>query len=370
MSIPLVDLRAQYCAIKNEIDQVVAEIFEEQRFIGGHHVTSLEQEIAAYANVNYAVGVASGTDALLLTFRAAGIGPGDEVITSPFTFFATAGAIVNVGAKPVFVDIDPRSFNINTDLLEQAVTPRTRAIVPVHLFGQCADMDGVWQVARKYNLMVIEDAAQSLGATFHGQCAGTLGDAAAVSFFPSKNLGGAGDGGMVLTNDADLAEKVRLLRNHGQDTSYKHVFVGTNSRLDALQAGVLRVKLKYLPQWTEQRRSHAAYYTQHFQDIEQIKCPEEQEGAYHVYNQYTIRVPRRDDALARLRQREIGCAVYYPIPLHLQPCFRELGYRKGDFPEAEKASLEVLSIPVYPELQRHQQDEIIENIQQHLTDVT
>lgn len=366
MPVPLVDLCAQYRRIKDEIDAAVAAVFAEQRFIGGPQVAALEEEIAAYANVRHAIGLASGTDALLLTFRASGIGPGAEVITSVFSFFATAGAIVNAGATPVFVDIDPATFNLRADHIEAALTPRTRAIVPVHLFGQCADMQPVWEFARRQGLLVVEDAAQSLGAAYNGARAGGLGDAAAVSFFPSKNLGGAGDGGMALTNDDGLAEHLRLHRNHGQGAAYTHTLVGTNSRLDAIQAAVLRVKLRHLDTWAEERRANAAYYTARFREMPEITPPVERTGNYHVYNQYTIRIPRRDEAAALLRERGIGCAVYYPIPLHLQPCLGYLGYRKGDFPEAEATSREVLSLPVYPEITREQQDEVIGALENHL----
>ena len=360
MSVPLLDLRAQYACIKSEIDAAIADVFDSQRFVGGPHVEALEEEIARYIGAGHALGVASGTDALLLSLRAADIGPGDEVITSPFTFFATPGAIHNAGATPVFVDIKPDTFNIDPARIEAAVTERTRAIVPVHLFGQCADMEPVLEIAARHDLLVIEDAAQSLAARYQDRMAGTLGQMAATSFFPSKNLGGAGDGGMITTNDPDMAHRIRLQRNHGQGDTYVHHIVGTNSRLDAIQAAVVRVKLRHLDAWTQQRRRNAAYYTERLAGLPDVVPPVEHAGCCHVYNQYTIRVPRRDEVLAGLRQRGIGCAVYYPLPLHLQACFAHLGYEEGAFPEAERASREVLSVPVYPELSREQQDEVID----------
>lgn len=366
MSIPLVDLRAQYQRIKKEIDAAVGEVLESQQFIDGPQVAALETEIAQYVGVPHAVGVASGTDALLLALKAAGVKPGDEVITTPFTFFATAGAIHNAGARPVFVDINPATFNMSPSQLEDVITERTRAVIPVHLFGQCGDMDPILAFAERRELIVIEDAAQSLGARYRDRPAGAMGDAGAVSFFPSKNLGGAGDGGMVTTRHDSLARTVCLLRNHGQNERYQHAIVGVNSRLDAIQAAVLRVKLKHLDLWAEERRAHATYYTKRFAEMEEVAVPRAWPECYHVYNQYTIRLPRRDDAEALLRERGIGCAVYYRVPLHLQECFSYLGYRTGDFPETERACEEVLSLPVYPELTREQQDDVIRALADHL----
>jgi len=366
MAVPLLDLRAQYRRIKGEIDVLVAEVFESQQFIGGPKVEALERAVAQYTGAPYAVGVASGTDALLLLLKAAGAGPGTEVITTPFTFFATAGAIFNAGARPVFVDIDPRTFNIDVSRIEDQITARTRAILPVHLFGQCADMDPILDLARKYNLHVIEDAAQSIGARYKDRPACTMGDAGALSFFPSKNLGGAGDGGMVVTRDAGLEARVRLLRNHGASETYFHQIVGTNSRLDALQAGVLLVKLSHLNQWCEERRTNAAYYEQKFAAVPEVVTPYASPHCRHVYNQYVIRLPRRDDARKFLAEHGIGCAVYYPCPLHRQTCFLDLGYDAAAFPNSCMACEQVLALPVYPELTREQQDEVVETVKGHL----
>jgi dTDP-4-amino-4,6-dideoxygalactose transaminase len=366
MAIPLLDLQAQYQRIKDEIDEVVAEIFESQRFIGGPKVEALEQAIAAYVGIPYAVGVASGTDALLLLLKAADAAFGAEVITTPFTFFATAGAIFNAGARPVFVDIEPKTYNIDVTQIEEKVNERTRAILPVHLFGQCADMDPILALADKYNIFVIEDAAQSIGARYKERLACTMGHAGALSFFPSKNLGGAGDGGMAVTRDADLEARVRLLRNHGASETYYHELVGTNSRLDALQAGVLLVKLRHLDQWIEEREANAAYYNQRFAEMPEIVTPYVTPDCRHVYNQYVIRIPRRDEARKLFAERSIGCSVYYPRPLHRQECFLELDYDENEFPNSCAACEEVLALPIYPELTREQQDEVVEAVKHHL----
>lgn len=369
MSVPLLDLRAQYERLRREIEPVVAEVFESQRFIGGPHVEALEQAIAGYCEAREAVAVASGTDALLLLLKAAGVGPGDEVITSPFTFFATAGAVVNVGATPVFVDIDPETYNLSAPGVEAAISHRTKAVIPVHLFGHCADMAPMNAAAKRHNLTVIEDAAQSIGARYYEGRSGNLGDAGAISFFPSKNLGGAGDGGMVTAMDAALADRVRLLRNHGDEGGYMYSAVGTNSRLDALQAAVLCVKLRHLDTWIAERRANAEYYNARFADVEEIVTPVEREGCYHVYNQYVIRLPERDRARQYLGELGIGCAVYYPLPLHRQECFAHLGYHPGSMPESNRASEEVLALPVFPELTREQQDEVVAAVKQHLAAV-
>ncbi|HIJ64332.1 MAG TPA: DegT/DnrJ/EryC1/StrS family aminotransferase [Candidatus Hydrogenedentes bacterium] len=366
MAVPLVDLGAQYVALKTEIEAVVSEVFETQGFVGGPFLEGFERAMGEYLNGVRCVGVASGTDALLLTLRAAGIGPGDEVITSPFTFFATAGAVANVGAIPVFVDIEPDTFNIDVVQIESKITERTKALMPVHIFGQCADMDPVLALAERHGLRVIEDCAQALGARYKGRLACTLGDAAGVSFYPSKNLGGAGDGGMVAARDEELAERVRLLRNHGQDSAYRHALVGTNSRLDALQAAVLSVKLKHLDTWNAQRRERAAYYGAQLADVPEMVAPIERAGNYHVYHQYVVRLPARDRAIESLRAKGIGCAVFYPVPLHRQECFAHLGYSENDYPVAIQASREVLALPIYPELTCEQQDEVVAALKEHV----
>lgn len=366
MRVPQIDLRAQYRRIKPEIDAAVAEVFESQVFVGGPKVQGIEAAIAEYVGASHAIAVASGTDALLLLFRAIGLTPGDEVITTSFSFFATAGAVVNAGGIPVFIDIDPATYNIDVDQIEAHITPRTRAIVPVHLYGQCADMDLILSIAEKHGLYVIEDAAQCLGAKYKGRPATVLGHAAAVSFYPTKNLGGAGDGGMVVTKDATIADRVRMLRAHGADKTYYHSIVGTNSRLDALQAAVLLVKMKYLDQWNEERRARAAYYTDKLAALSGVVVPVETAGNYHVYNQYVVRLPKREAARELLSQREIGSSVFYPVPLHLQLCFEHLRYSDTDCPQAVQAAQEVLALPIFAELTEAQQDEVVTAIKDHL----
>lgn len=359
--IPLLDLKAQFATIRGEITAAVTEVFECQQFILGPKVAELEKKVAEYCGARFAVGVASGTDALLLSLRAAGVSRGDEVITSPYSFFATAGAVWNLGAVPVFADIDPRTFNLDWRGVEKALTKKTKAILPVHLFGQCAEMDSVRELARARKVVMIEDAAQALGAKCKNRRAGTLGDLACFSFFPTKNLGGAGDGGMVVTDDEKLFETVRLLRAHGARKKYYHEIVGTNSRLDALQAAILLVKLKYLDQWAEARRRNAAFYNAAFKGTE-VKTPYPEPCNYHVYNQYVIRIPDRDAVMERFKAAEIGCEIYYPLPLHLQACFRSLGYKLGDFPASESAAMETLAIPVYPELTDEQKEEVVKAV--------
>jgi len=325
-------------------------------------VREFEEEVAAYSGTKYAVGVASGSDALLLALRALGIGPGDEVITTSFSFFATAGSISRAGAKPVFVDIDPQTFNIDPNLIEAKITERTKAILPVHLFGQCADMDPILRLAKSHNLKVVEDAAQAIGSEYKGRRAGSIGDLGCFSFFPSKNLGGFGDGGMVTTNDGELAEKVEILRKHGGRSEYHHSMIGYNSRLDTLQAAILKVKLKYLDEWTEKRQENAKYYDQALKGIAGVRTPQDMKFGRHIYNQYTLRVERRDELRGWLKERGIGCKVYYPLPLSLQDCYRFLGLREGDMPQAEKASQEVISIPIYPELSQEEREEVVRTI--------
>jgi len=361
MQVPLLDLKAQYVTIKNEVLAAVSEVLELQRYIGGPKVAELEEKIAALSDCKYAVGVSSGTDAILNSLMSLNIGPGDEVITTPFTFFATVGCIVRTGAKPVFVDIDSRSFNINPELIESAVTEKTKAIMPVHLFGQMADMDPIMEIANKYNLAVIEDAAQSITSTYKGKKAGSIGTVGCFSFFPSKNLGAAGDGGMVVTNDEKLYNRLTIMRNHGANPKYYHKFVGSNFRLDPIQAAVLLVKLPHLDKWSQARRRNAVFYNEKFAGTI-VKTPYINPDCKSIYNQYVIRVPKRDQLVAHLKKKGIGCEIYYPQPMHLQDCFRNLRHRKGDFPEAEKASTEVLAIPIYPELTDEMTDYVAEAI--------
>lgn len=365
--VPFIDLVAQYEPLKHETLAAVDRLFSEQKFILGDEVSAFEAEIGEYCTVPEAIGCSSGTDALILALMALNIGSGDEVITSPFTFFATGGSIHRVGAKPVYVDIDPVSFNLDPAKIEAAITPNTKAIMPVHIFGQCADMDKINEIAARHNLFVIEDAAQAIGSEYKGRRAGTLGDIGCFSFFPTKNLGGAGDGGMVTTRSPELATRLKQLRVHGQTSVYYHQEVGLNARLDALQAAVLRVKLRVLDNWTEGRQQNAQMYGELFQhyDLEDlIVTPEPKSRDRHVYNQYTVRVldGRRDEVLQSLRDNQIGAAVYYPVPLHLQPCFSYLGYKKGDLPESELASAEVLSLPIYAELVPSQLETVVRGI--------
>jgi len=353
MNVPLLDLKAQYRQIRGEVMAAIEAVCDEQGFILGPRVIELEQALARYVGTSHAVGVASGSDALLLALMALGVGPGDEVITVPFTFFATVGSITRLGAKPVFVDIRPETFNMDPSQIERNITTHTKAIIPVHLFGQCAEMEAIREMAKRRGVRVIEDACQAIGASRNGVQAGALGDLGCFSFFPSKNLGGFGDGGLVTTNDSRLSDTVAILRVHGSRVRYMHELVGMNSRLDALQAAILRVKLKYLDQWTEGRRRNAVQYERLFKDaklLEQVILPRTDAGNHHVYNQFTIRAQKRDELRAYLKDKGIGTEVYYPVPLHLQSCYQELGYRKGAFPVSERAAEEVLSLPIYAEL--------------------
>lgn len=345
---PMVDLKKQYGEIKDEIWSMLESILESSHYIMGKKVLELEEKVRNYHGVKEAVSVASGTDALHLALKAFGINEGDEVITTPFTFFATVEAILYTGAKPVFVDVQPDTFNIDVSHMEDKITSRTKAIIPVHMFGHPADMKDIMEIARKYELIVIEDCAQSFGASLDGVKTGSFGNAGCFSFYPSKNLGAYGDGGMVILNDSDIANKIRKLRNHGSAGNYVHEFIGYNSRLDEIQAGVLLVKLKKIDEYNNKRRHKASLYTELLSDI--VTCPIEKEGAFHVYHQYTIRSSKRDLIQKVLKENNISSVVYYPIPLHLQKALDFLGYKEGSFPVAESLSKEVLSLPIYPEL--------------------
>ena len=365
MDVPLLDLKAQYRAIRTEVLEAMATVCDEQGFVLGPRVSAFEGAVAQYVGSARAIGCASGSDALLLALMAMGVKAGDEVVTVPFTFFATAGAISRLGAKPVFVDIQSDTFNMDPQQVERALTPKTKAIIPVHLFGQCADMAVLNQVARQKRVRIIEDACQAIGAAQQGRRAGILGDTGCFSFFPTKNLGGFGDGGIITTNDGGLAESMAMLRVHGSRVRYLHEAVGINSRLDALQAAVLHVKLKYLDQWTEGRRRNADRYRQLFDEEklqDRLILPPTASGNFHVYNQYTIRVQKRDELRTYLKENGVGTEVYYPLPMHLQNCYRDLGHRKGAFPASERAAEEVLSLPIYAELTCEQQGYVVEKI--------
>ena len=371
MKVPLLDLKAQYDGIRHEIEPVLKEIVESQHFINGPQVKDCETAVAAYSGCTHGVGVSSGTDALLIALMAEGIGPGDEVITTAYTFFATAGSIARLGAKPVFVDIDPVSFNINTALIEAKITPRTKAIMPVHLYGQMADMDAIMKIAAKHKLVVIEDAAQAIGAEDQGRRAGSIGHYGCFSFFPSKNLGCFGDGGMVVTNDAARAEKMFILRNHGSQPKYYHKVVGGNFRLDTLQAAVVTTKLRHLDAWTAGRQANAKRYDKLFAESglveKKIVILPKVLKSRHIFNQYVIRIPRRDELLNFLKTQEVGAEVYYPVPMPLQECFKYLGHAKGNFPESEKASRETIALPIYPELSDAQAQHVVETIARFYT---
>jgi len=373
IAVPALDLKAQYQSIRDEIDQAVRAVVENQYFILGPEVSGLESEVAEYCGVAHGIGCSSGSDALLLPLLALGLGPGDEVITTPYTFFATAGAIWRTGARPVFVDIDPGSYNIDPEQVAAAITPRSKVIIPVHLYGQTAEMDAINAIAGRHGLHVLEDAAQAIGAAYYGRRAGRLGHSAAFSFYPSKNLGGFGDAGMVTTDDTELGRKIGRLRVHGMEPKYHHHEVGYNARLDAIQAAVLRVKLRHLDAWTEARRQAADRYRGLFeaQALEGVVPPSERPGHFHVYNQYVVRVPAaaRDPLRAHLSSRRVGTEVYYPIPLHLQVCFASLGYRAGDFPHSEQAARETIALPMYPELGASAQEYVVETIAHYLREV-
>jgi dTDP-4-amino-4,6-dideoxygalactose transaminase len=387
--VPLLDLKAQYASIRDEIREAIDRVADSQHFILGPEVEALEAEVAAYSQCEFGIGVSSGTDALLVALMAINLKPGDEVITTPYTFFATAGAVARLGGRPVFVDIDPLTYNLDPAKIEAAITERTRAIIPVHLYGQMVDMNPIMDVARRHKIVVIEDAAQAIGSEYEGRRAGSIGDMACFSFFPSKNLGGFGDGGMVTTNNAELARQVKLLRNHGYAPKYYNKVVGGNFRLDAIQAAVLRIKLKHLDNWTEKRQQNAAVYRRLFMEAELsiqpqfvglanetakgeatnkldemsgVVLPFEAPNVRHIYNQFVIRSGQRDKLLAHLKERKIGTEIYYPVPMHVQECFAELDYKMGDFPQSERAANETLALPIYPELTESMMGTVVEAI--------
>jgi len=388
--VPLLDLKAQYCPIREEVRAAMDRVADSQQFILGPEVEALEQEIAVYSQCAFAVGVSSGSDALLVALMAIDLKPGDEVITTPFTFFATSAAITRLGGKPVFVDIEPLTLNIDPEKIEAAITDRTRAVIPVHLYGQIAEMAAIMEIANRHKLFVIEDAAQAIGAEYQGRRAGSIGHLGTFSFYPSKNLGGFGDGGMVITNDSELADRVRLLRNHGETPKYYHRVIGGNFRLDAIQAAVLRVKLKYLDHWTEARQQNAALYRDLFAEAELsirpellahlqtgahsngamsalsemrgIVLPTEAANRCHIYNQFVIRSGQREALMAFLKERKIGTKIYYPVPTHLQECFADTGGKVGDFPVSERAAEETLALPIYPELTKEMLSTVVSAI--------
>jgi dTDP-4-amino-4,6-dideoxygalactose transaminase len=364
MKVPMLDLSEQYLSLRDEMLQVLDEVMKSSRFILGENVKKLEQDVAAYSRVKHGIGVANGSDALHISLQACGVKEGDEVITTPFTFFATAGAIARCGAKPVFVDIDLDTYNIDPKQIEEKITDRTKAIIPVHLYGQAVDMDPIIEIAKKYNLYIIEDAAQAIGAEYKGRRTGELGDAACYSFFPTKNLGAYGDAGMIVTNDDELAEKMRVIRVHGSKPKYYHHVLGYNSRLDEMQAAILNVKFPHLDEWSEKRRAIARRYTHLLNEKlgDKVVTPVEAEECYHVFHQYTIRVEKRDELQQFLKENGVATMIYYPLALHMQPVFADLGYKEGDFPNAEKAAKEAISLPMFPELKEEQQDYVAEMI--------
>lgn len=380
--VPILDLKAQYATVRAEVQAAIERVMESQHFILGPEVEALEKEIAEYSQCQFGIGVSSGTDALLVSLMALGVKPGDEVITSPYSFFATAGAIVRLGARPVFVDIDLDTLNMDASRVEAAITERTRAILPVHLAGQMADMDAIMEIAKRHDLYVIEDACQALGSEYNGRRAGSIGHLGSFSFFPSKNLGGAGDSGMVVCNDPALADRVSLLRNHGHRPKYYNQAIGGNFRMDAIQAAILRAKFKYLDAWTEARQKNAALYhrlfieaglasedPQHRSEFPVI-LPQESGWGRHIYHLYQTRVQHRTELMAYLKEHHVGSEIYYPLPLHLQACFTELGYQTGSMPNAERAALETMALPIYPELNQAQIERVVQVIKAFYTEQT
>ncbi len=369
-TIPLLDLKKQIRPLRKEIDSVIKEVIDHTNFILGRQVQELEDKVARYCGIKYAVGVSNGTDAIRLALIALGVKPGEGVICPSFTFFATAGAVAAIGAIPVFADIDPLTYNISPRAVEKTITRnkkiKLKAILPVHLYGQCADMDIIMEIASRYKLKVAEDTAQAFGAEYKGRKAGTIGDCGTVSFFPGKNLGAFGDAGMVLSNDKNLAQKIRLMRNQGNFEKYNHIVIGYNNRLDTLQAAVLQVKLKYLDSWNKKRQENAEYFNRHLKGLN-ITVPFVPRYNKHIYHQYVLRLNSKSAGLIEhLRNKGIDSRVYYPLPLHLQKCFRYLGYKRGDLPESEKAAEQTLAIPIYPDLTERQMDYIISSIKEFM----
>ena len=366
MKVPLLDLAEQNQLLRPEIEAALGRVLDTNGFILGAEVAALEKELAEYCGAKHAIACASGTDALLLALMAYDVGFDDEVITTPYSFFATVSSVTRLGAVPIFVDIDPKTYNLDVSQIEERITDKTKAIQPVHLYGQCADMDALLKISEKYNVPIVEDAAQAIGAEENGKRAGSIGDIGCFSFYPSKNLGGMGDGGFMTTNDDELAHKLNALRVHGSFERYYHKWVGLNSRLDGFQGAVLRVKLPHLDAWSDKRKANADYYRKLFTDAgltEQISLPFERENVRHIYNQFVIRVPEKRDELKQfLAENEIGTDIYYPVSLHRQECFKYLGYLKGDYPESEKASRETLALPIFPELKAEQQEFVVEKI--------
>ncbi|NLW18359.1 MAG: DegT/DnrJ/EryC1/StrS family aminotransferase [Candidatus Cloacimonetes bacterium] len=365
MKIPMLDLHAQYETLLPQIRAAMDKVMSEHNYIMGHQVKEFEDKMASYLDVKHAIGCASGTDALVLAIKALEFGPDDEVITTPFTFFATVSSIWRNGAKPRFVDIDPKTFNLDPDQIEAAINSKTKAIMPVHLFGQCCDMTRIMEIANKHGLKVIEDNAQGIGSTWDGKMSCSFGDIGTLSFFPSKNLGAMGDGGMCLTNDDKLAARLRQLRVHGEGPKYYHKCVGLNSRLDTIQAAILDVKLDHMAAWSEGRRKNADFYNRHLAEVSQVKTPYIAPQAESIYNQYTLICEDRDGLLKHLKSKDIGCAVYYPLPLHLQECFTELGYQRGEMPVSEEMAEKVLSIPIYPDLTEEQKLYVVAAIKEY-----
>lgn len=372
MKVPLLDLKSQFTDMKDEIMAAVEEICDSQYFILGPKVEKFETEVAEYCGTKYAVGVSSGSDALIISLMVAGVGCGDEVITTPFTFFATGGAVARVGAKPVFVDIEPDTFNINPDLIEDKITPQTKAIIPVHLYGQCAEMGKIMEIAKKHKLAVIEDGAQAIGSEYEGKKAGSIGDYGCFSFFPSKNLGAFGDGGVVTTNDEATYEMLKIFRNHGANPKYYHKYIGGNFRLDALQAVILSIKLRDLDNWSAARQRNAADYRSIFAAssiADKVTLPvKAAHSTRHIYNQFCILVPdgTRDGLKQHLLDNEIGVDVYYPVPLHLQECFADLGYKEGDFPISEDVCKKIIALPIYPETTHEQREYVVAKVEEFL----
>ncbi len=367
MKVTLVDLVAQYKTIKNEMDDAIHAVLDSGHFILGEANTELEKNLANYIGVKHALGCGSGTDALQLAMMAHGIKAGDEIISIPMTFVATIEVMVLLGIKPVFVDVDPKTYCIDPDQIEKKITKKTRAIVPVHLYGQSADMDPIMEIARQHNLIVIEDCAQAIGATYKGRKTCTLGDIGCISFFPGKNLGAYGDAGAVLTNDDEIAKKIRMIRVHGSASKYQHLLLGINSRLDSIQAAVINVKLKYIDRWNEKRRQHAARYTKLLSDLKNVVLPYTPTYNVHTFHQYTLQVKDRDGFQNFLKEKGIATGIHYPIPLHLQPAFRSLGLKQGDFPISEQIARQVISLPMYPEIPADHQNYVVEQIHEFMT---